>query len=1511
MVFSNNLLMGAAAAASGGGLDPVWVPKGSIWFDRGNSYLTRTPSSAGNRKTFSLSCWIKMATLSADQTLWNAAPSGTGNEDMFIIRSSNIPEWMGAGYTYSQATRVLRDPTAWYHILFVRDSTNTVVSQRALMWINGELITNTAGNTITLDSDATYWNNTNLHSIGNRQHSAAGPSSRYGGYLSEAINLDGYAATPSDFGKYDSNGVWVPVEPTDLVTAQKGTNGFWLDFADSSDLGNDVSGNNNDWALTGLSSTNVSADRCSDEAPNTGNFATFNSSYREGSGYNVPLSNGNLTYANSGFGRVSSAIGTIGVSSGKFYWEVTWSAASPYLSSRVGIAQVDDRAANPDGGVSQYLGRTAGSFSFAAWASGAEAGKKETSASFSSYYDTAVALSDTVGVAFDADNGAIWISVNGSWVDGSVTGQSSATVLASIETYANNYVMFDGLTDGPYVPVCTWDGSNGTGAINFGQTAFDYTPPTGFKKLNSSNMSEPDVKNAEDNFLPIVYEGNGAGQRVGNFIPFTDSYTVGNSARFDGAEDYLRFNPTASAAGQKTFTISAWMKKNDSADYQSIISATDGATATSQFGFGSSGGGGTDNLLWFYTGGSNVGVTTTIQVSGISSWNHILLIVDTTESTNTNRIKIYLNGVQQTLTTFNSNGDGGYPTLNEATKFCLSSTFPHRIGSYNGTGAFLNAYVSEFVFIDGTAYGPSSFGQTDTSTNRWIPKDVSGLTFGTNGCYLPFPQKNAYGLDTSQGASAALDAQTLFLANFDGSDAATSATDSSNFSHTITFAGNAQLDTAIKKFGTAALLLDGSGDYVSMASFPPLADSSFCIEGFAYLTDGSGTQLAFIGNRDGGADDDSWLINIGGTAKRMSVRTDNTEVMASDTDITLNTWTHIAYTWDGTTNRLFQAGALVASSTAFTPNYSDINTLYIGHDGRGTTNDWPGSIDEVRVVKGSAVYTSTFTPPTSAYSAPAAGNMFVPYNLDQIYGSNQMYDTPTKNFDTFNPYGPMSAAGGLTEGNLKATGTPDNTGVNVIPANGKFYWEVLLEATAGTAKDAVGVMTVDRANTGSYGLGSFLYAKSGETYGGSAWTSGKGWASYLAGDVIGIYYNAGSLTFYKNGASQGTVNFFNGSSDVVLTVQGENASTVFVLNTGQWIYFDGATTTLDANAGGYFQQTSLPTDSKALQQDNYDASTAGITGFSWIKNRDAADNHVLQNRVSGVGKYLESNSAIVETTNTNSVQRFLQQGVQIGNMDAVNTDGESYVLWQWAANGTGTTNSDGSGADVTVSANATAGFSIVKYVGDDTSGRTIGTGLTAQPAFILVKNIDNGTYNWIVYHKSVGNTGALSINDSDVISTSSTYWNNTSPATSSPFVFSVGNSVATNKASDDFIAYVFAEIEGYSQFGEYTGNGNADGPVVNLGFKPAFVLIKATQRSNNWHIFDSARNPYNQITNDALFPDLDLAEGGTNAIDFLSNSFKLRTSEDWLNSSSSNNYIYAAFASNPFGGSGVNQGKAR
>ena len=1300
MVFSNNLLMGAAAAASSG--DAGYVPKGAIWLNGSDEYLHWTPSSTATSSTKkTLSFWFKRSALGSVQWLIDA---GSNNDQIQFAAADDLEVSLNATTdAYLNTTAVYRDPTAWMHIVVSFDTGAGVSSVRMRLWINGEEVTafdtsNYPSASYALD----FMADTVQQNIGRRGNN----SQFYNGYISEFIGLDGYAGLASDFAQYDSNGVWVPKDPTTIVTANKGTNGFWLDFADSSDLGKDVSsgGNDNSFTSVNMGTANSTLDRPADEAEDTGNYCTLSSVYKVGTGQYLPVSNGNLTFTNVSFGRGTQAMGTIGMSSGKFYWEVSWSAIPNELASRVGIAQIDDvvGSGSLDGAGTQYLAGTAGSWAFLAWESGANAGKKETNGTKSSYYDSTTDISDTIGVAFDADNGAIWISKNGSWIDGSVTGQSSATVLASIETYANTYVMFDGLTDGPYIPGVSFDGSPGTGEINFGQTAFTYTPPSGFKKLNTSNMSEPTVKNGEDNFSPILFEGNGKGQRVGNFIPFTDSHTVNYSARFDaGSSQYLTRTPSSSG-NRRTWTFSAWVKRGQINTLSGVHLF--GADRTGGYGdritFGN---GDTDDRFNVNFNDAGDGRLQTYRYfQDASVWTNFVVAVDTTQSTNTDRVKIYINGV---LVTSNLLATANYPTQNYDTM--MNYTTAQMIGARGGSASqFMDGYMAEVVMIDGTQLAASSFGQTDTSTNRWIPKDVSGLTFGTNGFYLNMADKNDLGDDES---------------------------------------GN--------------------------------------------------------------------------------------------------------------------------------------------------------------------------------------GNDFTETNMDTTNGSNQMYDTPTRNFNVLNPAD--SGGGTLTEGNLKIT--PANLAgiratIGIGLNTGKYYWESVQGASGGEVGWYSEDCNVSTSGGGqSNGAGNWNINFNGRFHsnpiGGTLTTSSDqtAWA-FTTGDVIMCAYDSdtGNLWFGKNGTwfdsvsgssgntgnpSTGANPFLTGVNTKIFPMVGDGTGTaanIQTVNFGSWIYFDSTTLSLSTGPAGYFRHT-VPTDFKAINQDNLPENTAGITGFAWFKERDGTTNHLLWDRVNGIYKYIISNTNDVQGTDTNGLKSFLQQGADVGNMSSINDDGDSMVLWQWVAGGTSTP-----------SVNTDAGFSIAKYTGNGSAGNTVTHSLTVDPEFICVKKLaagdDSTSRHWAVYHVSQGNTKYALLSDSNAFATSSGYWNNVTPGTST---FTVGTDDSVNGNNAPYVAYCWAGVDGYSQFGEYIGNGNADGPIINLGFKPSFVLIKAAERSNNWHIFDSARNPYNPITNNALFPDLDLAEGGTNSIDFGGSFFKLRTSEVWLNASSSNKYIYAAFASNPFGGSGVAQGKAR
>jgi hypothetical protein len=241
----------------------------------------------------------------------------------------------------------------------------------------------------------------------------------------------------------------------------------------------------------------------------------------------------------------------------------------------------------------------------------------------------------------------------------------------------------------------------------------------------------------------------------------------------------------------------------------------------------------------------------------------------------------------------------------------------------------------------------------------------------------------------------------------------------------------------------------------------------------------------------------------------------------------------------------------------------------------------------------------------------------------------------------------------------------------------------------------------------------------------------------------------------------------------------------------------------------------------------------------------------------------------------------------------VNESPTSYVGWQWKANGTGVSNTAGT-ITSTVSANTTSGFSICTF----TSGApgTVGHGLGVAPSMIILKSRNNVS-GWSVYHSSVGNTGALNLQTTGGISTSSDWWSNTSPTSS---VFSIGANIINGWT---WVGYAFAAVPGHSAFGSFVGNGSSDGSFIYLGFRPRWVLIKATTGSNNWIIYDTVRNTYN-LTNLSLVPDSSALENGIsstteNTLDILSNGFKLRTSNALTNGSSVP-YIYAAFAENPF-----------
>ena len=292
----------------------------------------------------------------------------------------------------------------------------------------------------------------------------------------------------------------------------------------------------------------------------------------------------------------------------------------------------------------------------------------------------------------------------------------------------------------------------------------------------------------------------------------------------------------------------------------------------------------------------------------------------------------------------------------------------------------------------------------------------------------------------------------------------------------------------------------------------------------------------------------------------------------------------------------------------------------------------------------------------------------------------------------------------------------------------------------------------------------------------------------------------------------------------------------------------------------------------------------------WTKGRSAAEGHRLCDSVRGATKDLLSNTTAAESTNTIGLKSFNSDGYVIGNSNGYNFNSATFVSWNWLAGGSASSNTDGS-ITSTVSANATAGFSIVSYSGNDTQ-ETVGHNLGVAPSMIIIKR-RNVSAEWCVYHKSIGAEKYLQLSTNEAQADSVSTFNDTEPTSS---VFSIYDAGLTGATGSNYIAYCFAEKKGYSKFGSFTGNGNADGTFVYTGFKPAFIIEKLSSGTGSWLIYDNKRNGING-DNHYFYANGSDAELTTQLIDITSNGFKHRHAGG---ANSSGTSIYMAFAEAPF-----------
>ena len=311
--------------------------------------------------------------------------------------------------------------------------------------------------------------------------------------------------------------------------------------------------------------------------------------------------------------------------------------------------------------------------------------------------------------------------------------------------------------------------------------------------------------------------------------------------------------------------------------------------------------------------------------------------------------------------------------------------------------------------------------------------------------------------------------------------------------------------------------------------------------------------------------------------------------------------------------------------------------------------------------------------------------------------------------------------------------------------------------------------------------------------------------------------------------------------------------------------------------------------------------------WCWFKARNNTDTHGVFDSVRGVTKRIIPNNNTAEGTQSNGLTHFLSNGFTVGDAGIVN-QGYNYASWNWKA-GTSFTNdasSTGIGTiDSTGSVNDTAGFSICTHTGTG-SNATIKHGLSTAPKVIITKKT-SASGGWQVGHESIGWQNGIYLEDTGASTGDAGAWNSTAPTSS---IFYVGTSSFTNQSSATYVSYIFSEKQGYSKFGSYIGNGNANGPFINLGFKPAFIMAKKSSDTGGWQLRDNKRTPTGNLTNNLMYANATSVEQTTDGVDFLSNGWKLRNSAGDSNASGGT-YIYMAFAEEPFVASNFNTATAK
>ena len=1020
--------------------------------------------------------------------------------------------------------------------------------------------------------------------------------------------------------------------------------------------------------------------------------------------------------------------------------------------------------------------------------------------------------------------------------------------------------------------------------------------PTGVSMSSAGAITgTPNVNptaNTTYNFtVTATDDENQTNSRAFNLIVLRPIYArqISNSLRFDGTSSYL--NKTASASNRRTWTWSGWVKRSNITSFVTLFAAQSSSSNRIRINFG------TNNEIQVYgeyTGGSSssINLQTNRLFFDTADWYHIVLALDTTQATASDRAKLYVNGEQ--ITSFSAST---YPGQNDQLE--VNAASPHFIGQKGDNSEWYDGYISDVRFIDGQALTPTSFGETFNGV--WAPIAYSG-SYGTNGFKLDFSDSSDLGKDSSADYTLVTGGSTTY------GGGTTNYTSESN-------AFDGDVSTSVDRASSNGII-----EITPASAVTPIFHSITTVASAAYTAASRPNNVQLEGSNDGGS---TWTVidTISNTTNAHS--TETTSSFSNSTSyakLRLNITSN-----NGGSNTRFSEYKVISSEAGggisinnFTSNGLSAQDSVIDSPTMNfnTMNynrryyDW--------VAQGALVTLSNGALTGDAPVQGAAIDSTMMFNSGKWYWEMR-YDSG--NWLPGIGLGRMGKSGAVAKYRFASNGSfssyaVENHGNDYTGTDVTGQWSMSTGDIMGVALD------IDNLTIKIYINGTLSYTETG---------------IYDPKDDNDFY----SVTFTTAATGRITFNFgqdptLNGQETAPGTDKTDGN------NRGRFLYDvpSGYLAMCSANIA----ESTIDTTTDDRPEDYmttilYTGNGTGqsiTTGFQpdlvWIRARNLGYQHSLYDSVRGAQYRLASDETLAEVDNASgNLQSFDSNGFTVGTLINDNQNAQAHVAWCWKAGGAPTaSNSATSGAmtansvslngtlqsaytpsgsptqyPTKMSVNTKAGFSIVSWTGDGTAGRTLPHGLNEKPEFFILKGRDNRV--WSTYHEQYANypnTGNYYAQlNGTTPSVDNAMFNSTAPTDD---LFTVGSyNVVTNV---DYIGYFWHSVPGYSHIGEWKNVGESLGTYIHCGFKPSWVIIRCVDAAENWYIIDNKRMTSNLGTGQtiALNPNTSTAESGvtqsTVAVDFVANGFKIRTSNSGAGEISfgSRKHAFMAFAEDPF-----------